>query len=174
GIIAVLTGLLLPAVQKVREAANRLSCQNNLKQLGLALHHYHLTNGCFPPGMTLSRTNVSDAEGSGFTYLLPFLEHDNAQRLYHFAQPLYLPANYPAVAVQVQIFFCPSNRSQGLMDLARIAAEWKIPLPPVAANCDYAFCRGANGALHSDRTRIPPPVRGVFNICRPDEGRPGP
>ena len=172
-IVAILIALLLPAVQKIREAAARTHCLNNLKQLGLALHHYHLTNACFPPGLICSGTNISDAEATGFTHLLPYIEQDNVYRLYNFEQPWYRPVNYAAVGLPVKIFFCPSNRDQGVVDLAPIAAQWATPLPPFAASCDYAFCRGANGALHRDWTRIPVTVRGVFNIQPPDVARPG-
>jgi len=172
-IIAVLIALLLPAIQRTREAASRMSCANNLKQLGLALHNYHLTNGRFPPGLISSSTNICDADGSGFTYMLPFLEQDNVQKLYHFDQPWYSNANYAVVNIQIAVFFCPSNRSQGQIDLGPIASEWHTPLPPFAASCDYALCRGANGALNRDCTRIPLEVRGVFNIHPRGEGRPG-
>src|SRR5438874_2192617 len=167
-IIAVLIGLLLPAVQKVREAANRIKCVNNLKQLGLALHNYHGTYDCFPPGMVTPGADIPDAVSTGFTFLLPHLEQDNTYRLYHFDQPWYQLENYDAVAVEVKVFYCPSNRAMGSINLGPIAAQWGTSLPPVAASCDYAFCRGANGAVHQDWERIPPTVRGVFNI-RPSE-----
>jgi prepilin-type N-terminal cleavage/methylation domain-containing protein/prepilin-type processing-associated H-X9-DG protein len=169
-IIGVLLGLLLPAVQKVRERANLLSCQNNLKQLGLALHNYHGTNNCFPAGLASDQPHATDAEASGFTYLLPFLEQDNTQRLYNFDLPWYNRANFVAVGVQIKMFFCPSNRTEGALDLAPIAAEWNMSLPPLAAGCDYAFCKGANAGLQRDWTRVPVEVRGVFGI-RPPGGQ---
>src|SRR5262245_49426879 len=172
-IIAILMGLLLPAVQSAREAARRTQCANNLRQLGLALHHYHLLNDCFPPALTCSETNVTDAEATGFTFLLPFLEQRNLQDLYDFDEPWYAPANYRAVGVEVPIFFCPTNRSFGRLDLSPFVLEWGVPLPPVAACCDYAFCRGANGAVHRDASRIPLAARGVFNIARPENSHAG-
>jgi prepilin-type N-terminal cleavage/methylation domain-containing protein len=88
-IIAVLIGLLLPAVQKVREAANRMSCTNNLKQLGLGLHNYHSAHGWLPPGMVgpLSPTDsigVATGHGSDYSFfvsLLPYIEQDNVYKL---------------------------------------------------------------------------------------------
>jgi prepilin-type N-terminal cleavage/methylation domain-containing protein/prepilin-type processing-associated H-X9-DG protein len=163
-IIGVLIGLLVPAVQKVREAAHRISCQNNLKQMGLALHHYHLIVHSFPAGMVSDSANLSDASASGFTYLLPYIEQANVQRLYDFESTWYQPVNYEAVGLQVKLFFCPSNRSDGLIDLAPIAVQWGAAMPPVAAACDYAFCKGANGALNKNWGRVPPEVRGVFGV----------
>src|SRR5438132_4375744 len=90
-IIGILIGLLLPAVQKVREAAARLSCQNNLKQLGLALHNYHDSYNKFPPGSV--HLNVGgDGEpcltcwGIG---LLPYIEQENLYKRYNPNAPTY-------------------------------------------------------------------------------------
>jgi prepilin-type processing-associated H-X9-DG protein/prepilin-type N-terminal cleavage/methylation domain-containing protein len=172
-VLAVLIALLLPAVQRVREAASRTTCCNNLKQLGLALQLYHNDNDCFPPGMTCSTSIVEDAEHSGFTMLLPYLEQTNLGNIYHFDAPWWDSSNYTAVGTTVKVFLCPSNRSSGQIDLGPIATQWNVPLPPFAAVCDYTLCHGANGTLSSNWTRIPLSVRGVFNIRPPNLSQSG-
>jgi prepilin-type N-terminal cleavage/methylation domain-containing protein len=110
-IIGVLIGLLLPAVQKVRESANRLQCQNNLKQLGLAVHAYHQDHGYFPVN-TLDTNNWSNNwVGHNWSWLariLPYIEQE----------PLYKAANIPNntllqsqsfCAAQLKVFLCPSD-----------------------------------------------------------------
>src|SRR6516225_2131942 len=79
-IIAVLIGLLLPAVQKVREAANRVKCGNNLRQLGLAAHHYHDDHQHLPPSMGYTPLAESGVWGHHFFHLLPYLEQDGLFR----------------------------------------------------------------------------------------------
>ncbi len=119
-IIAVLIGLLLPAVQKVREAANRMKCANNLKQLGLAAHNYHDTIGHFPPGIGYFPTSPNGAFGTYFFHLLPYLEQDNLYReslgSVPFPPPygpttVYYPGNKNVYSQSVPIFLCPSDPS---------------------------------------------------------------
>ncbi|MHB1424953.1 MAG: DUF1559 domain-containing protein [Gemmataceae bacterium] len=161
-IIAVLLALLLPAVQKTREAAARMKCQNNLKQLGLALPSFHDINGFLPPGMATEGSN-QDCYHTGFTYLLPYIEQDNAYRLYQFDKQWYDTANYTAVQQQVPIFFCPSNRGSGFIDLTPFIQQWGAPMPPSVGAIDYVLCKGANACLSSDVSGIPLQARGLFN-----------
>lgn len=169
-ILAVLIGLLLPAVQKIRSVAARLSCSSNLKQLGLALHGYHDVQGCLPPAMIAPGGAIHGVEHSGFTLLLPYLEQDTTYRLYHFDRPWWDASNAIAAATLVKLYFCPANRSEGWVDLAPMAAQFGVTLPPRAAACDYAFNRGASGSLPRDWQRIPPEVRGPFHLCQSGSG----
>src|SRR5262245_51240684 len=122
-IIAVLIGLLVPAVQKVRDAAARICCRNNLKQLGVALHNYHDAHGSFPPGYTVTGSdNLGLGKFSGFVPLLPFLEQENLARRFDPSRNWYDPPNADVVLVEVKVFYCPSNRSAGVIDTAFLAA----------------------------------------------------
>jgi prepilin-type N-terminal cleavage/methylation domain-containing protein len=169
GIIAALVALLLPAVQRVREAALRLKCQNNLKQLGLALHQFHDIHDSLPPGMVSAGFNIGDAEATGYTYILPYLEQTNVYQIYDFESPWFALDNYEAIAITIKLFYCPGNRNSGWLDLDPIAAQWHVTLPPRAATCDYAFCKGANGSMNRNWSKRPMTVRGVFDIRGPQE-----
>src|SRR5262245_10798573 len=85
-IIAILIALLVPAVQKVREASNRTQCQNQLKQIGLAAHNYLDTRKAFPPGGGgfLATSNLAANRFSALTFLLPFVEQENVYRQINF------------------------------------------------------------------------------------------
>jgi prepilin-type N-terminal cleavage/methylation domain-containing protein/prepilin-type processing-associated H-X9-DG protein len=108
GIIAVLIALLVPAVQKVREAVSRLKCSNNLKQLGLALHHYQDVCGTFPPGQVGSGT-LGTVNHGWAVFILPYFEQQSLYDLYHRDQTLAAPANQGVVARPLKNFCCPST-----------------------------------------------------------------
>src|SRR5205823_10299460 len=83
-IIFLLIALLLPTVQKVREAANRMKCANNLKQIGLALHNYHDTNGRFPAAGVYPQAATANDNWSVHSHILPYLEQANLYKLVDF------------------------------------------------------------------------------------------
>jgi prepilin-type N-terminal cleavage/methylation domain-containing protein len=141
-IIAILIGLLLPAVQKVREAANRMKCGNNLKQIGLALHNYHGVNNSFPSGYLCQPPQADPkytSPGWGWgSLLLPYLEQDNLYKQINFSVPVEDPMHLAVRTTVLPMFVCPSDRFTGVFTIYSVSAA---PLAQAATN-SYAACHG--------------------------------
>lgn len=113
-IIGVLVGLLLPAIQKAREAAQRAACVNNLKQIGLALHNFHGEKGYFPGNV---RPPAAPTIRSRWTFhILPHLEQGNLYQAYDDAQNWDAGPNLAVSATFLKVFNCPSTPDQGRLD----------------------------------------------------------
>ena len=150
-IIAVLIGLLLPAVQKVREAAARISCTNNLKQIGLALHNYHDPNGGLPSNIRPSA--VSTVRVRWATYALPYLEQEPLYRgidpSKNWSDPTPNgagPSNAALFGTPLKLLECPSSPQNGqVLDGAPPPETWA----PIVANGDYSGFYGVDPQLVS-------------------------
>ncbi|VTT99735.1 Prepilin-type N-terminal cleavage/methylation domain-containing protein OS=Singulisphaera acidiphila (strain ATCC BAA-1392 / DSM 18658 / VKM B-2454 / MOB10) GN=Sinac_4366 PE=4 SV=1: N_methyl_2: SBP_bac_10 [Gemmataceae bacterium] len=178
-IIAILIGLLLPAVQKVREAAARAQCLNNLKQVGVALHNYESSHQSFPPGFVSTVTGTWSGGGndavaesgpgwSFFALILPFIEQDNLFRSINLSLPITDPANATARSTVVKVYRCPSDTGPTQVTVWMAPANGGTPMPATAgtvtdlASCSYAGCLGGgtpavyeqlpfNGMFHRNR-----------------------
>lgn len=144
-IMGVLTALLLPAVQKVREAANRMSCTNNLKQIGLALHNFHDANGRLPPGYAASGPYVDGATDttpgwSWAAYALPYLEQQGLSGQIEFTQPA---QDQSAGQSLLRIFLCPSDMPSKTPFV--VPDAFGDPVAK-AAPCSYAACCGGDAS----------------------------
>jgi prepilin-type N-terminal cleavage/methylation domain-containing protein/prepilin-type processing-associated H-X9-DG protein len=141
-IILILIALLLPAVQRVREASNRVECGNNLKQIGIALTNYHDTRGSLPSGYITDQLIVDPggtSPGWGWASLiLPFIEQDNLYAQLHFDTPIENPINSPAIAIVLKIYVCPSDRWTGKFTVRDAAGQ---PVVDAATN-SYAAAFG--------------------------------
>jgi prepilin-type N-terminal cleavage/methylation domain-containing protein/prepilin-type processing-associated H-X9-DG protein len=140
-IIGVLIGLLLPAVQKVREAAARMSCTNNLKQIGLALHSYHDTLKTFPPGYVDGNTDPNSTPdndvGPGWgwaAFLLPYLEQQNVYNQINFSQAIGTGSNTAISQLPLKVYQCPSD--------AYLQNFTVWPTSIVVAHSSYVGCNG--------------------------------
>jgi prepilin-type N-terminal cleavage/methylation domain-containing protein len=147
-IIGVLLGLLLPAVQKVRSAASRISCGNNLHQLGLALQNYQATLNYFPPAFRGNQGTSAAYAGlpiyffswSALAELNPYLEQTNIYNTMDLTQPIYVPPNFTisqtnqfAVQQIIKLFLCPADRG---VPVSVAYGE------PVIGPTNYAVCVG--------------------------------
>jgi prepilin-type processing-associated H-X9-DG protein len=155
GIIALLIGLLLPAVQRVREAAARMQCANNLKQLGLALHNYESVKRSFPPGAVGPQQGVANSSGltsHGLgTFLLPYLEQESLFRQYRRDVSWYDPLNQDVVKQQLPVWQCSSAEANRMMDGQHltIAPPAEKAFNGTAACGDYAGTQKIDPVLAS-------------------------
>jgi prepilin-type N-terminal cleavage/methylation domain-containing protein len=167
-IIGILMALLLPAIQKVREAANKMLCGSNLKQLGIAIHNYHNDFNALPP-------TRYDPRGTWAVYLAPYVEQENFYKLWNITRR-YDQQTDEARRTSVKLYFCPSRRGPGQLSVNSDTRDGAANAPHLpGALADYAVCAGSpvtvdGRATQSDYWWAPTPdypgqpANGAFQI----------
>lgn len=164
-ILGVLVALLLPAIQAAREAARRMACQNNERQLGLALHGFHDLHLVFPPsGWTMAgKGNLAGKFVGWRPLLLPHLEQKAMHELYDFESNWWEGRNLPLASFPVKVFQCPSvpyrqSVTSAVAKLPRPAMTFEHPLAPT----DYEAMMGVQAAVNPDLYATPLASRAVM------------
>jgi prepilin-type N-terminal cleavage/methylation domain-containing protein/prepilin-type processing-associated H-X9-DG protein len=145
-IIAILMGLLLPAVQKIRETAARMYCANNLKQIGVGLHNYHDANNWFPPGYVDGNADPNSTPdndvGPGWgwaAFLLPYVEQGNVYNQINFNVPVGTGVNAQVSQLPLTIYQCPADPYQQALPV--YDSNFTNPIA-VVAHGNYVGCNG--------------------------------
>ncbi len=142
-VISALVGLAMPAVQRARESANRAQCQNNLKQIGLALHNYHDRMGTLPPGYCDTAQWPQPDQGPGWgwaSFILADIEQDNAQKQINSALNVGDPTNAVPDRAFLKVFYCPSEERPEIFTVTDGGSKrWTL-----AQSC-YVACNGNDG-----------------------------
>lgn len=172
-IIGILVALLLPAIQAAREAARRIHCANNLRQLGAALNNYCSAQGRYPVGSvvkpdpeTAGDFGADGVYSNGFTQLLPYIEEVGVAKRYDSSKPWY-QQDAAVASTPIGTFVCPSV--QGLDNpafdkfLDYMAQTLGLPIGGWFGRTDYALCKGANDAFCRCPEKIPDSERGMFD-----------
>lgn len=153
-IISILIGLLLPAVQRAREAGNRVACANNLHQIGLAMHYYELTHGTLPPSSLNPGYPFNPGFATWAVLILPEMEQDNiyanwdVRRTYYQQTPVARESAVPS-------YFCPSRRTASSSPRLSISGDSPGGLVGSGVNtpgalCDYAVSVDPSGHVMQD------------------------
>ena len=182
-IIGILVGLLLPAVQAAREAARRMQCSNNLKQIGLALHNYHDGHRSFPKVWYYwnGNSNGTDKQPAGFysglgwrVMILPFMEQGNLYNQFNFSLPIHsnvgTPSNLSLVQTPVQTYLCPSDPVGPLTKSGNqyLWSNWCFPHGGCPQNVSVAVTtyKGLTGAGYDQVFAQVPYPAGMFDRRR--------